>query len=92
MDNNFYVYREKVVEVVNSLLKYSNIVVGEEDLDAPLTGEKFGLDGIALMYLYMALEKELKVKFNLQHSQINRFYTINSISRLLDECYSKTTI
>lgn len=91
MGNNFDVYRKKVIEVVNSLLKHSNISVEEGDCDVPLTGEKFGFDGIAMMYLYMALENQLKVKFNIQPTQINMFYTINSISHLINERYSNTT-
>lgn len=83
MNSNINFYRETVCEVINYLFKYTGVVVSTEDLDAPLTGEKLGFDGIALMYLYMALEKRFQVKFNLQTSDIRSFYTINSISKLL---------
>ena len=70
---------DKIISVINEV-RHSSESISENEFDIPLIGEHFGLDYQELVFVFLELMEEFKIKFALEDVKDYGFNSINGIA------------
>lgn len=78
----------KIVTIVNKV-RFNSQPIAEKDFDTPLIGKYFGIDDEDLVFIFLELMEEFKIKFTLNDVSDYKFNSINKIAETIENKSAK---
>lgn len=69
-----------IKQVIIDVLNLEDYTISDIDSEAPLFGEGLGLDSIDALELGIALKEKFKIKLDIEKSEKNHFYSVQTLS------------
>lgn len=78
----------KIVTIVNKV-RFNSQPIAEKDFATPLIGKYFGIDDEDLIFIFLELMEEFKIKFTLNDVSDYKFNSINKIAETIENKFAK---
>lgn len=70
-------------------VRFNSQPIAEKDFDTPLIGKYFGIDDEDLVFIFLELMEEFKIKFTLNDVSDYKFNSINKIAETIENKFAK---